>query len=900
MNESVYSVEDVRTLYNENLLAYKKYGADRNVLISTVRYVGDFWELEYKYLPEEKNIFFGDAMYKLLKELYEQQALWLKGDIELITAIETFKRLNMPLKNSEAYKQLLSILKPKAVHRGGFLYKKEEVIELKDKLADWNQLYDLYCEKYPDRKIRKETLRDNIRRYFPSKIIDIQGTKMWYFKDVLDEMNLESSNNAEYEIMSNEIEERVKGYRVTKVTRLINLNRQTVKKFAEEGKLFHFTDDSEKFIDKESVDKWVEFKNSHRALDSICEQIKDEVDGKFQVADAIRFKYFKDMFNGGELDRFNPVAEEDTCFSRGYAFIPNEYEKEVIEFVTAVVKKKIVYGYGTKFDKLNYEFSCFNKQSTKKTRTIFEAYAFDRLSRFSSVQVSTLKDILSEIAALDKELFQCSDSEIENIIYKLPTEAGKEEFSMFVMSLKETQKTKYKRDYLYDRALNREKSETNNEPYTMEQYFRFGFLVLADSHIWYESYVKKAITSRKFASTWLYAALHYTCGWRGVDMRETLPRPNLNMKPKEFIELVKDGQLTDKMAIEITEQVYFKIKHLNLEPHKTASSNPPNLVMEIPESIKALLGMLLGLCESHFQLSKHSKKKGILSRECVEKKVQQEFFGEEFVEIFKDRAFLNLPATRNYEILTAQNSEEQQFGTGHIIASIARSHKFKRDEKARSTSIYLQYYHKLDDSEKMLKEMFERGVCSFVPYLLLKAIKGPDNVIHMEEIEQRRLMEDTIVSDNYDTELILQTFDRVVESSKTKAISIIREYQLNSENPKKEIKKFLSRVACNTAPSRERNIGCLAIARGKGCINKLGNCIGCGQEIYLKSYIKELGKYINRIKQQAIESKTEGSRAKNILLIKNVLVPVVEEVFTVLQDVYGVADLDMYQKLLED
>jgi hypothetical protein len=54
---------------------------------------------------------------------------------------------------------------------------------------------------------------------------------------------------------------------------------------------------------------------------------------------------------------------------------------------------------------MNYEFSCFSSKHTNETRAIFKEYALDRLSRFTSTQVSIFKDILSEIAILDKELF---------------------------------------------------------------------------------------------------------------------------------------------------------------------------------------------------------------------------------------------------------------------------------------------------------------------------------------------------------------------------------------------------------------------------------------------------------------------------------------------------------------
>ena len=91
----------------------------------------------------------------------------------------------------------------------------------------------------------------------------------------------------------------------------------------------------------------------------------------------------------------------------------------------------------------------------------------------------------------------------------------------------------------------------------------------------------------------------------------------------------------------------------------------------------------------------------------------------------------------------------------------------------------------------------------------------------------------------------------------------------------------------------------MLIAQGKQCIYpKRENCVGCGHEIYLKSCLFELGDRIQQAKQQALISKTQASKNKNIFMIKNVLSPIVAEIFITLKDVYKIENIDEFKNLI--
>lgn len=487
--------------------------------------------------------------------------------------------------------------------------------------------------------------------------------------------------------------------------------------------------------------------------------------------------------------------------------------------------------------------------------------------------------------------------DVVEMVKNSPTKDAKEEFTKFLNKLRSQIPTKYSH-IEYDVEHNK-KSVNYHIPYTEEQYQRFGFLVLSNSHIWYDEYMEKALAKRRYASVWLYSTLHYIGAWRAGDLIDNLPHPNLRMEPKTFLDKVKSKKLTKEDALDIVEQVNMRIKLWNLKPSKTASNSTPSLVMEIPESLYEFLGTLIGICEAHYQLSNARLKRGLITTTATNKEIQQDFFGEEFKEIFGEDSFSNLRAVKNYEIIMSRKAEEKELGTGYMLASIARAHKFKLDKKAETTMIYLKYYKNMGDAEAIVTELFERGVCSFVPYMLTKIVAGEENILSLTHQERTQKTKEIIGFNSFESEMILQGYDAALERAKTKINEIVQSAVCDGLEPKEIAKDMLLNIIYNEAPSKQGDIPCMLIAQGKNCIYpKRKNCVGCGHEIYLKSCLFELGNRINQAKELAINSKTQASRNKNILMITNVFSPIIAEIFITLKDVYKIENIDNFKKLI--
>ena len=783
----------------------------------------------------------------------------------------------------------------------------EEIISMNEQMKSdkysSKELNEYIKNKYPEVEFESREFFRILTRHY-KKYIHSFDRKVYVDKDIVEKIDFNYINYLKTYSGDRTFKQTIdlflrNGYLVATASKIMGVDSNSMRKILREGKYLKYTDETLKLVNRDEVEYWVKFRENHSSLYDIYNDIEKEVGKKYNPTDTLKYKTFYKMRTDGTLNQFNIIPAKDTCFLGDYGFVRKEIEDEVKKFIYNYLENVIVNTYGSKIDILDFYISkyYFNK-NIRETLKHLSLYANDKISKTRSITQNRFILITNEIVKLNKELFNATDDEVSKILLTLNNKAAKEEYCRFLMYLKEVTKTRYSKNYQYDREASMDKN-SNNVPYTMEQYLRFGFLCISDKHIWHDEYINKALSSRKYVSVWLYCIFHYICAWRSIDIINNLPKIELGMKPQEFLNKVRDEKIKDEILIDYVNQLKFKIDMLNIKPQKTQSKTTPNLVLEIPESIKVLVGTLLGIAEAQFELSNNYQKKGLIIKSVVDKKLQQEFFGEEFKNIFKDECFNNLRATKNYELLIAKNGEEQSVGTGYVLASIARSHKFFGDKKSETTKIYLEHFYKLESSEKILIELYERGVCSFVPYLLTKAIYGEENVINLDIEKQTKLIKDTISYDNYDTEIALKLYDRAIEKSKETISTMIAEYILKPID-EEELEKTLKNIAYNNAPSKNNNVGCIVIAQGKGCLYpKRENCFGCGYEIYLKSYLNELGKYINNIKKAAYTSKTEGSKRKNIMMIRDVLVPLTEEIFITLKTIYNISDLTEYKKLLK-
>ena len=655
-----------------------------------------------------------------------------------------------------------------------------------------------------------------------------------------------------------------------------------------------------KMVKTKDVIRWREFKSSFITIGEIFKSVVDEIGQDNKDRSDFYINKKRNMMKSDLFDKYNPISQNDTPFrtkNPNELYIDIKYQSEVYYEIKYRLLHDTIQAFGSAKDKFNYRLNQIVPQKNKVTLNEFSKFAISRISELVGAHSSLYISILDKLEFLDKEIMLLSTEEVSEIIESLPTKEAKEEFTKFLNKLRSQRPTKYSQ-IEYNIEHNK-KMSNYHLPYTEEQYQRFGFLVLSDSHIWYDDYIEKALAKRCYASTWLYSILHYISAWRCGDLINNFPHPDLRMDANAFLNKVKSKTLAKEEALDIIEQVNMRLNLWNLRPSKTKSNTTPNLVMEIPESIYEFVGTLIGICEAHYQLSHHPGKRGLISKQAMSRKTQVEFYGPEFIEIFGECGFNNLRAVKNYEIIMSRKADEKKLGTGYMLASIARAHKFKLDKKAETTMVYLKYYKNMEDAEAIVTELFERGVCSFVPYMLTKIVSGKENILSLTHAERTKEIKEIVGMSAFESEMLIQGYNLALERAKSEINEIIQLSVRKGLDPKEIAKDILLNIIYNEAPSKQGNIPCMLIAQGKSCIYpKRENCVGCGHEIYLKSCLFELGNRIQQAKEQALASKTQASKNKNILMIKNVLSPIVAEIFITLKDVYKIENIDDLKKLI--
>ncbi|MGF6949007.1 hypothetical protein QF028_001512 [Neobacillus sp. B4I6] len=917
-----YTVEDVKNLYNKYIPPKKRTTMGGKALHQRfMNYIVSVCKaLDFPFETKGEDVLFDAKSYKIMEFFHINQAKHIKGEIELISSRELYQMLGVSVANfnvsnqnytrnektRENWLNLIKMIRPKVYMKSVFWFSKEEVAEFKNSLGNvyltnkdiQRELLDKHNVDWTIRKVK-----NHIPEIKGKKVIDFIGNTLYYHLDIVEELVEKQKHESELYLNCED------------AGKLLGFEGNTMRKYAKEKNLFPGTHikygEINKFttyILKEDVEKWQEFRAKTVPLIEIVANVMEEL-GLDIVKEKVSSNYvaIKRFVDIEETD-FEPIDTETTPF-RTYGWLVKLHKiQEAKEYIKLKLNYLVDFHQGKQGSGAKYKFISYVEKNkghvVPNTINNFYDYTLKRFNIKRRPSFQVVKTIYDLFLTLEKELMKHNDEEINvliDILYSNKTSKRTiEEFCRFLNDIKKKYKTTYKKDYLFNANINNNKHNNKDKfvkYYTEEQFFNFGLLLLNDTHEWYEDYLEKACTRRASASVWLYCLIHFICGWRSKDVLNNVPFPllpidestNKEMAPDIYISLAREGKITENMASQIVKDVKMKVDFLYPKPTKTEKHNPPGLVWEVPTSIVPRLGMLLGLCESHRRKNKKANSRLITTsaRTVLE---QEKFFGSVLSQIGESGVFSSSAANITYLSLIAKKGDQIKMGSGYIIASIARSHKFARGKVSNITSVYLQYFGKLTESDILFRELFERGVLSFVPYLLLKTIIGEDNVKHLPPTNQTSLMEEIIpYSDSpYDLDNWVQTYDDTFTKARKDVEGIINYYTVNGERDIRAIHFFIDRIACGTAPAKEKNLNCIAVAKGIGCIHlQRKTCIGCGQEIYLKHTMYLLGQKLRERIKRVEDSKTLAEQMKHEKIYEQVYEPILDDIKQTLLEVYG-------------
>ena len=502
---------------------------------------------------------------------------------------------------------------------------------------------------------------------------------------------------------------------------------------------------------------------------------------------------------------------------------------------------------------------------------------------------------------LTKDLFLYSDAEVEKLVEVATENLTKLLGNILIQFIKWLLNKGVTRYRVSFEMTKRYTIESTNGAYELDEYLELMYYLFNEDYIIKNDMLCKAANSKNYADTWLYLGLHFICALRSTDL-ERLGHPKLTREPLEVLEAVVDGTWSSSEARRTLLSITTRLTYLNLTPNKTQNaSNVAQLKFHVPESCQVLIGTLLAICEAHLQLQIPYNAENPLIRQIKTYEKITSYMGEEIGNLFLERNFSSRSANKSYLQSVAMLAddvleEKSELNIkGYFLAALARSHKGDFNEFAQTTTTYLKDAQLGQLKPEMVaKELFERGVLSMIPSMLL-------TIVTRGKYKE--------LSPNQQTQMIKSLDLTPIEIEKTLELSIradsrsqqaLKTLVENNVDPE-QLLTICHRIGNGEAFSKQGESMCLLSALGKLCpYDDRQHCVGCQYELQTKSTLLLLIGEFNRLNKQYQKLKNELERGKVRAILEKQIKPCLTEMLQALSEQYGEAVLSDYEDIIKE
>ena len=502
---------------------------------------------------------------------------------------------------------------------------------------------------------------------------------------------------------------------------------------------------------------------------------------------------------------------------------------------------------------------------------------------------------------LTKDLFLYSDAEVETLVEVATEVLTKSKGNILIQFIKWLLNKGVTRYRVSFEMTKRYTIESANGAYELDEYLELMYYLFNENYIIKNDMLCKAANSKNYADTWLYLGLHFICALRSTDL-ERLGHPKLTREPLEVLEAVVDGTWSSSEARRTLLSITTRLTYLNLTPNKTKNaSNVAQLKFHVPESCQVLIGTLLAICEAHFQLQIPYNAENPLIRQIKTYEKITSYMGEEIGNLFLERNFSSRSANKSYLQSVAMLAddvleEKSELNIkGYFLAALARSHKGDFNEFAQTTTTYLKDAQLGQLKPEMVaKELFERGVLSMIPSMLLTIVtRGKYKKLSpSQQTQMIKSLDLTPIEIEKTLELSIKA-----DSRSQQALKILVENKVEPE----QLLTICHRIGNGEAFSKQGESMCLLSALGKLCpYDDRQHCVGCQYELQTKSTLLLLIGEFNRLNKQYQKLKNELERGKVRAILEQQIKPCLTEMLEALSEQYGEAVLSDYEDIIKE
>ena len=195
--------------------------------------------------------------------------------------------------------------------------------------------------------------------------------------------------------------------------------------------------------------------------------------------------------------------------------------------------------------------------------------------------------------------------------------------------------------------------------------------------------------------------------------------------------------------------------------------------------------------------------------------------------------------------------------------------------------------------EFIAKEMFERGVLSMTVSMLLKMLIG-EQYGRLSVEGQTKLLKEVNLSPE-DAEMCVA----VMQNSMKQSIKMVTD--IYSHSSREEITEILHRIGNGDAVSKTGTCMCLMTAMGKVCPHPdVENCPCCEYEISTKMTMFLMVREVKRLQEIYQNSKNERERQRCKAMVKDIILPCVNEILHAMDEMYGLNARKTLEKIIEE
>ena len=497
--------------------------------------------------------------------------------------------------------------------------------------------------------------------------------------------------------------------------------------------------------------------------------------------------------------------------------------------------------------------------------------------------------LLSEI---DKEITDFDEAELKEFAKKMDTQATIQCARLFADFL---HTTKYNGNVLTKWRYafgTRDTSELVNDAYPIKDFAIMAYCVFNEEMWIKQGLVEKALQSSKYADLWLFVSLHFICALRATDMTR-IPAPTLPYDSDTVLKKISGNTFGKSEASVIVEELIIRLKLKPMKPSKTSAyENVAEFKLFVPESLRTPLGIIMAIALAHHPEILPGKPFVPVK---IDARSIRGFFGDHFIKALGNKRFTTRRCNKSYlqgiDSSASMNNEPGK-PKGYILAALARGHKGGIGRLAETTDIYLRDANFTGYTpEFIIREMFERGIFSFIPAILLEIYTGKEYKMLSVSSQTKLIGELGLAA--HQIEWVVSAVENAFVKSKNTVKSMLQ------NSIKENVGDILQNIASGNAPGRQDECLCLMTAAKISCpYPDRNSCIGCGYEIYTKTAMHTLmSEYIRLMALKNSAKNTDSWRQGKIL--EQAILPAISEMLEAIKLLYHDTDVTEILDIVE-